>query len=47
MVEAVESRVNAVAARDMVGLWLDLVNFLLRSLHICCWYQHRVTFDRL
>ena len=27
LVEAVESRVNDMAARDMVGLWLELVQF--------------------
>jgi hypothetical protein len=31
MVETVESRVNAVAARDMVGLWLDLVQFHIKN----------------
>jgi hypothetical protein len=31
MVEAVESRVNAVAARDVVGLCLDLVQLRIKN----------------
>jgi len=31
MVEAVESRVNVVAARDVEGLWLDFVQFHIRN----------------
>jgi hypothetical protein len=31
MVEAVESRVNPVATRGIVGLWLDLVQFHIKN----------------